>query len=190
MGIKEHLTEKSKTKYLSESPYTIALWITPKGQVLDCSRESHISFVLKNPKKFGLDNDDIKDCATIKDAETSKYPRIERITTYTDGIESKAWNRIMTKVLKTGFIRLRKVRSNKFSYIWFVSIYEYNKMTRKRLSDWAYNMGEKEQESEVMISVEKGEEPKKLTVKSLTGISEEHELLEMKTLEEVEDLCQ
>jgi hypothetical protein len=171
-----------KIKYLSESLGLVAAWLFPNGKILDCGALSHIIFVLKYPQKFGLTDEDIKDCTRYQDADETGN---KGVTVYTDGIEDKAWDRVIKTLLERGFIRIRKVRSNKYSYTWYIDVYEYNRMSRKRLSDWAYNMGDKEKDSRVLISVMRGDVPaRNLTMSSLTGLSEEHNLLELIVLEE------
>lgn len=165
--------------------YVQALWLTPKGKALDCGSLSHISFVIKNPQKFGLTDDDIKGCVKCQDAEEKG---IKGVTTYTDGIESKAWDEVIEKVLKNGFLRLRKVRSNKYSFIWYANVYEFNRRTKKTLSDWAYDVGEGSKDERVIISVVRGDEPKNMTIKSLSGLAESHESLQLTTLDEMENL--
>jgi hypothetical protein len=178
-----------KIQFLSEAAgFLVAAWIYPNGKVLDCGALSHISFVLKSPQKFGLTDDDIKGCTHCQDDASSKYPRIERITTYMDGIESRAWDEVMRKVLEKGFIRVRKVKSNARSYIWFIDIYEFNSRTKKTLSNWAYDLGSKNNDTKVMFSVMRGDEPKNMTIESLSNLTEEHEPLEMTTLNEVTDI--
>jgi hypothetical protein len=178
-------------EYLKESYNLNAAWITPAAQVLDCGAQSHISFVLKNPQKFGLTSDDISGCTRYQDAEQKG---IRGLTTYTDGIEDKSWDCVIKKVLSKGFLRLRRVRSNKYSYIWFIDVYNLNTKTKKTLADWAYSV--KEKDDKVMISVmdginyiTKGLAPKKdLTIAMLSNLFEEHELLQLITLNEMEDL--
>jgi hypothetical protein len=180
MGIREALTEK---KYLREAVnYITAAWITPKGRVFDIGRMSHISYVLDNPQKFGLTDEDTKGRIRYEDADDTGK---QGITTYTDGIEDKAWDRVIKKVLENGFIRLRKVRYSKYSYLWYVDMHEFNRRTRKTLSDWAHSMGV-EKDDKVIFNVSKGDNPKPSTMSVLSGLVEEHESLQLITLNEME----
>jgi hypothetical protein len=174
MGLREYLSNGN------------AFWISPKGQMLDCGHSlTHISFVLKNPQKFGLSDDEIKQTRTIQDMSIDK----QGIITYVDGVESNAWDNIVQKALKNGFIRARRVKSNKYSYIWYIDIYEFNNRTRKLLSDWAYGLNVKRREDKVIISVSKGNKmDSNLTIKDLVGLSEAPEHLLLVKLDEMENI--
>jgi hypothetical protein len=181
VSIREVLSEK---KYLKEAAgYTEAGWITPKGRFLDIGRMSHISFILADPQKFGLSDDEVKGRIRYKDAESTGK---KGIITYTDGVEDRAWDRIINKALENGFIRVRKVRSNKYSYTWYVDVNEFNKRTTKILSDWSYSMNKKD--DKVIFSVNKGIKPNNMTMGDLSGLVEGHEQLMLITLNEMEGI--
>ena len=178
MSIRDILSEK---KYLKEAAsYIEAAWITPKGRVLDIGRMSHISFVLDNPSKFGLSDDEVKGRIRYQDAEATGK---KDIVTYTDGVEDKAWDKIIKKVLANGFIRLRKAKINKYTYLWYIDIQEFNRRTQKVLSDWAYSM---KKDDRVIVSVSKGDSPDVTNMNDLSNLFEEHESLQLITLNEME----
>ena len=182
MGIREALSGK---KHLKEAMrYIEAAWITPKGRVLDIGRMSHISFVLGNPQKFGLSDDEVKGRIGYQDTESTGK---KGIVTYVDGVDDKSWDRVTKKVLENGFIRLRKVRINKYSYLWYIDICEFNRRTQKILADWAYSM-KKEKDDRVIVSVAKGDSPDITNMGDLYNLVEEHEQLQIITLDEMVDL--
>jgi len=75
-----------------------------------------------------------------------------------------------------------------YSYIWYVDVYEFNRRTRKTLSDWAYALEEKEKDNRIILSVMKGDVPKNLTIGSLSNLLEFHDNLLLITLDEMENI--
>jgi len=170
-------------QYLREvASYISAAWLLPNGKILDCGSLSHISFILKSPQKFGFTDADIKGISYQDPNKPNKG-----ITTYTDGVEDKAWDKIISSLLERGFIRIRKVKINKYSYLWYIDIREFNRRTQKILSDWAYSM-KKEKDDRVIVSVAKGDSPDITNMGDLYNLVEEHEQLQIITLDEMIDL--
>jgi hypothetical protein len=70
-----------------------AFFISPKDEIIYCG-ESHISMIIKNPKKFGVSIEIIE---YIYDTYNEKI-----------GIEGKAREKILISLLNQGWIRIRK----------------------------------------------------------------------------------
>ena len=85
---------------------TSAYWITPKGVIIEPSTY-HIGSVIKYPKKFGLSADYIKSVYDKHDERMSPH------------LEGKAREEIMTKLIKSGYIRIREMnRGNDDLWMW------------------------------------------------------------------------
>ncbi len=174
--------------YLREvAQFIIAAWILPNGKILDVGALHHINLILKNPKKFGLSKSDVGNCIAFADAP--EKGAVGEVLTFRDGIEAGAQEMVINKVIEKGFIRLRRVRAGLYSFIWYADVSEFNHRAKKLLSDLAYNMlNDKNAESQVMISTLNGEDIQPQTLQSLANLVESHEILQLITLEEMEDL--
>ena len=157
------------TNYLKEN-YVIAYWLTSGGELLDITPKSHISYIIEEPRKFGLSLNDIK----------SIYKKYDE-PIYSEG---KGREEIITKVLKNGFIRLR--RYNKY---WSVNVWKYNSKIERILSDWSYqilqNGIEKDKYIPVKISAIEGNPPTKIDMITLSGFISEHKKIHYTTLNEM-----
>lgn len=167
--------------------FILASWILPNSKILDVGALHHIDFVLKNPRKFGLTPDDVKDCVRYGEGIEKG---VTGVTTYRDGIEAKAHEKVINKVIENGFIRTRKVRSGKYSFIWYADVDQFSHRAKRVLSDWAYNLlNNRNSDTEVIISVLKGDVPQGLNLNSLANLMEAHELLQLTTFDEMPKLA-
>ncbi|MFW9942563.1 MAG: hypothetical protein ACFFFT_16105 [Candidatus Thorarchaeota archaeon] len=96
--------------------HTKAYWIFPDHKVLETS--SHHQEVIKSPQIFGETVESVRE--TYK-----KYG--EKL-----GLEAKARDEILTRVIQRGFIRIRENRNN-----WSVQVWKLTDETRDRIHKWA-----------------------------------------------------
>lgn len=161
-------------KYLNESNFFSAFWITPQGKVIDCGAQKHIDFVCKEPRKFGMTEQEIQ---AVYDKHNEPY-----------GFEGVAREEILLSVIRKGFIRIRKYRD-----MWSINVVNWNHRTSKLLSDWAYEMlkgSNKERYMPIKISSDTGTPPKNLDMEGLSNLSESHEPIQLITLNEMEYLVE
>jgi hypothetical protein len=104
---------------------TSAQWINPRGQILDTSDDIHISFVIKNPEKFG----------TSLEAIYHTYAKHQEEI----GREGKAREEIMAGILKRGWIRTRLNRAGR-NIFWTVSIEKMTDKIKDNLYNWSNHM--------------------------------------------------
>jgi hypothetical protein len=98
---------------------SVAYWINPYGKILDISNSKHITQVIRQPEKFGIRKDDV----------ISTYKKYGEPV----GVEGKAREELMLKILDKGFIRIR-LYPNKY---WSVNVKRWDRRTKKALSKWA-----------------------------------------------------
>lgn len=91
-----------------------AYWITPQGKVIEVNT-FHIATIVSHPSEFGETKDSLKDTF-------DKHG--EHINT---NVEGKAREEIMMRVMKRGFVRIRKMGSRN-DQRWSIQL---NKMTTK-----------------------------------------------------------
>lgn len=103
-----------------------AYWITPKGEILKPDIR-HIGAVIKNPRKFGETDKTIQDTYNKHGEEIS------------DTIEGKAREEIMLRVIKRGFIRIRKGTS-RMNQSWSIQLNKLNSRVEDYLWEWARKM--------------------------------------------------
>ncbi|MBF0266917.1 MAG: hypothetical protein HQL46_16765 [Gammaproteobacteria bacterium] len=96
-----------------------AYWINPEGEVWDIGNSTHIMEIIHNPGKFLISKDEI---ISLYNQHNEKL-----------GIEGKAREVIIHKVLKSGFIRIRLVPNQ----YWSISANAWDKQTKLALSKWA-----------------------------------------------------
>ncbi|MFW6172638.1 MAG: hypothetical protein ACOC5T_02735 [Elusimicrobiota bacterium] len=125
--------------YINEALTILAFWVSPNGDVIDCGAKKHINFVIDHPEKFGMTRKEIEE---IYDNYNEPV-----------GHEGKAREDIIVKVLKNGFIRIRKYRN----YI-SVNIWNYNTKAKKHLKSFAKKLisgklGVKERDIHISVTV-------------------------------------
>lgn len=103
-----------------------AYWISPKGDILEPTGY-HIGAVITNPKKFGETTQTIKDTFEKYGEPVSKTS------------EGQSRNEIMERVMKRGFIRIRK-HNIKRSQKWVIELYDMSNRKANYLANWAKHM--------------------------------------------------
>lgn len=114
MRFKDYLNER-------RANVTMAFWISPKGHVLG-SMSSHIQQVIMNADKFGLD---------IKKIRSKFEEYDERV-----GLEGKAREDIIKRLLWEGWIRIRKYPNYGYS----INVAYYPAMEWGYIIEWAQKM--------------------------------------------------
>lgn len=104
---------------LKEIIGTVAMWISPRGEILAKQNTNHIAMVIENPQKFGL----------TKEYVEEKYKEYGEPL----GVEGKAREEIIRELVKNGWIRIRRY-TNKF---WSITINKLTKKVKDYLFDWA-----------------------------------------------------
>lgn len=104
---------------IKEIVNTVAIWISPKGELVADFNSNHIKMVISNPQKFGLTMEYIED----------KHEKYNEPV----GIEGKAREEIIRELVKKGWIRIRRY-PNKF---WSVTVQKMNKKVKDFLYDWS-----------------------------------------------------
>ena len=97
-----------------------AFFISPKGQIID-TEINHIATITANPKKFGLTKEYIK---TIYDKYNEKINQ-----------EGKAREEIIKKLIKVGWIRIRK-----YKQFWSINVERLSGKVKAELQMWAYSL--------------------------------------------------
>ena len=118
MKLKDYI-EKKVVK--ESSATTVAMWISPKGEII-ASQNTHISMVVQQPEKFGLTIEKLK-----KTFDSYGEPLSH---------EGKAREEIIKRLLLHKWIRIRKY-PNKF---WSINIFSERFLNRKLVNDWAKKM--------------------------------------------------
>lgn len=98
-----------------------SFFLSPRGELVP-SGTKHISAIIKNPRKFGLTRKEINDI----------YGKHNE----TIGTEGDAREEIIEKLLKRGWVRLRRY-PNRY---WSVTIYRMSRKLKDLLKDWANKM--------------------------------------------------
>jgi len=104
---------------------SLAFWLSPDGKIIDVP-DSHIDVVKRNPPLFGISEEYINSVA-------------QKFGPVYDGSDSR--NVIMTKLLKKGWIRIRKV-VKRYQH-WTVQIYPDETLTDatcNQIRRWANRM--------------------------------------------------
>jgi len=97
-----------------------AFFISPKGQIVD-TEINHIATIIANPKKFGLTKDYIQ---TVYDKYNEKV-----------NVEGKAREEIIKRLIKSGWIRIRK-----YKQFWSINIDKFTGKVKAELQMWAHNL--------------------------------------------------
>lgn len=97
---------------------SIGMFISPGGEIL-LNKGSHIQTVICEPEKFGLTVDEIN-------AEYCKYK--EPV-----GMEGKARGVLLKKILRNGWIRLRRYPNRQ----WSVTVYKLDRQALNYLKIWS-----------------------------------------------------
>jgi hypothetical protein len=95
-----------------------AYWINPQGKILQLTGGTHIKIVFDNPNKFGLSKQSIQ---KIYDKYNENY-----------GIEGKARDEIITKIIQRGYVRIREYKNR-----WSVQVWKINNKVNDTLWVWA-----------------------------------------------------
>ena len=101
----------------------MAYWINPRGKVMEPAMY-HIGSIISNPSKFGETKETIKDTFDKHNEPISKSS------------EGNARNEIMERVMKRGFIRIRKHNLRRMQK-WIVELYDMSHRKAYHISDWA-----------------------------------------------------
>jgi hypothetical protein len=99
-----------------------AYWISPIGDLFEVGT-SHIAEVIKDPEKFGLKLENIKEI----------YRKHNEFL----GLEGKARAEILIQIIQQGWIRLRRYRES-----WSVTVYRFSNETKHQLQNWAANIND------------------------------------------------
>ena len=97
-----------------------AFFISPQGEVIVVP-VSHIDAVIHDPHRFGITIEEIKEIY-------NKYN--EKL-----GVEAKARAEILKKIIKQGWIRIRKHKNH-----WTVSLYRLGEKEKSYLCNWTSEM--------------------------------------------------
>lgn len=109
---------KLREYLLKEITDSVAYWLSPKGEVVDVGG-THIDVIINNPEKFGLTSKYIKD---LHDKYGEKLSQ-----------EGKAREEIIIRVVKDGWIRVRRYRNQGYS----INVSRITKKVKDILFDWA-----------------------------------------------------
>jgi hypothetical protein len=96
---------------------SVGMFISPKGEIL-LNQGSHIQAVICDPEKFGLTSDEIN-------IEYRKYG--EPV-----GMEGKARGVLLDKIIRNGWIRLRRYPNRQ----WSVTVAQLDPVTLSSLENW------------------------------------------------------
>lgn len=94
-----------------------AYWITPQAKVIEV-KKLHIDEIIKKPEVFGETKKSLQDTF---DKYSENY-----------GIEGKARNDILIRIIKRGYIRIRQRRND-----WSIQLFQMNRKTSDILWQWA-----------------------------------------------------
>ncbi len=134
-----------------------AYWISPKGKVLPFSQFStHINQVISNPKKFGETDLTIK---ASYDKFNEKMPH-----------EGKGREEIIVRILKRGYIRIRKYTS------WSIQLNKLNQKQDDYIWAWSKSIKTDDPYADVSIHELMGN---KMTKTSFDKISEDTRMDEL-----------
>jgi len=100
-------------------PNSVAYWVAPNGKSIDVGTNTHIKYIINNPKIFGLDKKKIID----------KYAEYGE----TIGIEGDARGEIMMNLMKKGWLRVRHI-PRKDS--WTIQTYYFGNKEKNNIWDW------------------------------------------------------
>jgi len=108
-----------------------AYWINTSGQILEIPASKHIAAVVQQPEKFGL---------------TKEYIQ-QKFAEYGEpvGIEGKAREEIIRKLVEDGFVRVRLYRN-----YWSITINKLDTRTKNILGSWAEIAKENKQAGQYM----------------------------------------
>lgn len=99
-----------------------AYWISPYGQIEEV-KQRHINSVLDNPEAFGYTEQELDD--VYKEFNEPK------------GHEGKAREKIMTDLMRQGWIR---IRWNPKQFTWIVQTFDMKKRHKDSLQQWSKQM--------------------------------------------------
>ena len=121
---------------------TAAFFISPQGEIITV-QTSHIAEIIKDPGRFGLSKDEIY----------AEYRQCGEPV----GIEGKARERLITSLIKGGWIRIRHYPRDS-SKTWRINIDSLTPLIQKTLAGFAGSIlagicGFKEQDLEAAVSI-------------------------------------
>lgn len=100
-------------------PNLTAYWVAPNGKSIDVGTNTHIKYVIDNPKTFKITKKYIND----------KYEKHgERV-----GIEGEARSEIMMDLMKKGWLRIRYLSKND---LWTIQTYNFSSREKNNVWDW------------------------------------------------------
>jgi hypothetical protein len=97
---------------------TIGMFISPEGQIRTV-QTSHIDAVIKSPVTFGLTSEEIQ----------KQYDKYSEPL----GLEGKAREVLLRRIIKNGWIRLRRYPNRQ----WSITVNHYSDRNREFITDWA-----------------------------------------------------
>ncbi|WP_052464299.1 hypothetical protein [Geoalkalibacter subterraneus] len=97
---------------------TIGMFISPEGQICTV-QTSHIDAVIKSPVTFGLTSEEIQ----------KQYDKYSEPL----GLEGKAREVLLRRIIKNGWIRLRRYPNRQ----WSITVNHYSDRNRELITDWA-----------------------------------------------------
>lgn len=115
-----------------------ACWISPSGELLDVSGSTHFRLVLQNPQGFGLSEKKLQNCY-------QKYKE-------SYGNEGAACKEILLKLIKKGFIQVRKQANTDF---WLIRLHRLNRRNRDFMKQLARKLYDVERSFEAKIKIER-----------------------------------
>lgn len=103
--------------YEGNGSFRKAYFISPLGKIIDVDT-NHIKYIINNPKEFDFTKDEIE----------KLYKKNNEMM----GIEGKSREEIIRKIMKGGWIHIRKHKN-----FWSVNFYRLNKKIKEYLQRWA-----------------------------------------------------
>ncbi|MFC2171907.1 hypothetical protein ACFLU6_04670 [Acidobacteriota bacterium] len=124
-----------------------AYWISPSGEIILVGT-SHIQELISHPERFGLTSSE------VQDAYTKHRERL--------GLEGKAREELIRKVVAKDFVRIRKYGNEGYS----ITVHRLTEETKALIRGWAAQV----------LSGEIGEEDDHFADVTVSAISEDHQM--------------
>lgn len=119
------LFQKYITQGIALRPSDTGLWLSPYDGIIELAPgQTHINHVVNNPETYKIDRSYI----------LSVYDKYNEIL----GSEGYARNEILLKLLKKGFVRVRKQRQNK-DRVWAIETIRFDSRTKDRIFSFLMN---------------------------------------------------
>lgn len=131
---------KTFKQYLQEKrihPSEHGFWIDPKGKVIELSQgQTHINHIINNPEQYNQSEERLR----------SVYDKFGEIERY--GKEGKSRDEIMLRLMRRGWVRIRKARAGG-AFLWTVETIKFS----NREKDNIYKFLNDNKASDVSITV-------------------------------------